>query len=285
MLKSSIITEDHYYIINKENIQIDLFDYVSSAIYIARKAGEELQNKFNSPDSINVTKHSRNIQTSCDLSSNTIITNELLVRYPSHNIKSEEDRTHSPFSWKYKSNYIWIVDPCDGTVNYYRGIPFYSVSIALAIDNEIVLGVVFDPVRDEMFWAVKGMGARLNNKRINVSSITSFKQATLGVDIYHSKNAINNEIELIRKLSSRVLITRSLYSGALELCYLAAGRLDIRIDDSYRPWDVAAGHLIAKEAGATVTNLFGVDWSIKSKSLLAATPKLHKKILNIIMAT
>jgi myo-inositol-1(or 4)-monophosphatase len=270
-------------IVFSDNFNSDLCGYLSSAISIARKAGCELKNKFNSPGSVKITKHVKNLQTSADLSSDAIITNEISKIFPTHNIKSEEDRSQTPFSWKYKSDFVWIVDPCDGTVNFFRGIPFFSVSIALSIKNEIVLGVVYDPLRDEMFSAVKGIGAKLNDRFIKVSNVTSFKEATLSIDIYHTKNAINNEINIIRRLSPRILVTRSLYSGALELCYLATGRLDIRIDESYRPWDVAAGYLIAKEAGATVTDLSGSIWGIKSRAIFAANPNLHKKVLNILI--
>jgi myo-inositol-1(or 4)-monophosphatase len=175
---------------------------------------------------------------------------------------------------------MWIVDPCDGTVNFISGVPFFAVSIALMFKSEIIIGVVYDPVRDEMFVARKDEGAFLNGQRIQVGTRRTLRYSTLGIDFAHRTSQIRQEIRIVERLAGEVQVVRSFYSGALELCYVSTGRIDIRIDDSYKLWDVAAGSLIAREAGARVTDLDGMHWGPRCLSIVAANQALHRQIMH-----
>lgn len=249
---------------------------------LAREAGEELKRRFDDPVSKSVTRKGSNLQTLADIKLNKLILKRIKRYYPNHEIKSEETADRPAFYWDYNSEYVWIVDPCDGTVNFASGIPFFSVSIALAYRTEVILGVVFDPIRNEMFGAEKTKGAMLNGNPINVSGEIVLEDATFGIDIAHNVNLIEQEFKILQGLASKVRVVRSFYSGALELCYVGSGRIDIRIDDSFKPWDIAAGALVALEAGARVTDLQNRDWTLKSKDILAANSTLHQLVIDAL---
>ena len=146
----------------------------------------------------------------------------------------------------------------------------------------MIIGVVYDPVRDELFSAEKTKGAILNGLPITVGRKRRLSEAAFGIDIYHDPRLIKRELELLDILANKVRVVRSFFSGALELCYLASGRIDIRIDDSYKPWDVAAGSLIAKESGAQLTDIYDRKWTLKSKTMLAANPILHQLVIRLL---
>jgi myo-inositol-1(or 4)-monophosphatase len=247
---------------------------------VAREAGEELRRRFDDPVLKRVTRKGVNLQTLADVKSNQLILKRIKRYFPNHEIKSEETADQPAFYWDYHSDYVWIVDPCDGTVNFASGIPFFSVSIALAYKSEVILGVVFDPIRNEMFSAEKTKGAMLNGNPINVSRENVLEDATFGIDIAHNIDLIEQEVKILRRIASKVRVVRSFFSGALELCYVGSGRIDVRIDDSFKPWDIAAGVLVASEAGARVTDLQNRDWTLKSKDILVANPTLHQLVID-----
>lgn len=257
-------------------------DFCEFAQGIAREAGEELRQSFMGSEKVQVTRKGINPQTLADIASNYAIQREIRRCFPSHDIKSEETNNKPAFDWNYKSDYIWIIDPCDGTVNFMTDIPFFSISIALAYKLEVILGVVFEPIRNEMFSAEKTKGAMLNGVHISAGKKGKLRNSTLGIDIFHDPSLIKQEIRILRILASKMRAVRSFYSGALELCYLATGRIDVRIDDSYRPWDVAAGSIIASEAGARVTDIKNRKWSLTAKTILAANPILHELVMDLI---
>jgi fructose-1,6-bisphosphatase/inositol monophosphatase family enzyme len=249
---------------------------------LCQRAGAELMNQFSN---FKITRAGRNPQTSADVFSNSIILEYIKKRYPHDLVISEEFGISSIAPRNFKQTRTWVVDPCDGTANFISGIPFYCVSIAiLDSDNQIVLGVVFNPISNELFSAAKGLGAFLNGTRIFVSNETNIGNATVGIDIGHDPILIEQETQIIKKIGPNVRVIRSFYSGALELCFVACSRIDIRIDDSYKIWDVAAGALIASEAGARITNLKGQPWSPfdKSRTLVAANPILTDKVIAMI---
>jgi myo-inositol-1(or 4)-monophosphatase len=249
---------------------------------LAREAGEELKRRFNDPMLKRVTRKGINLQTLADVKANKLILKSIKEYYPDHEIKSEETADRPAFNWNYNSEYVWIVDPCDGTVNFASDIPFFSVSIALAYRAEVIIGVVFDPIRNEMFSAEKTKGAMLNGNPISVSGENALADATFGIDIAHNVELFEREIKILRSLVNRVRVVRSFFSGALELCYVGSGRIDIRIDDSFKPWDIAAGALIALEAGARVTDLHNRDWTLNSKDILAANHTLHQLVIETL---
>ena len=141
--------------------------------------------------------------------------------------------------------------------------------------------MVYDPLRNEMFYAERNEGSVLNGMPIEVSRKKRLTESTFGIDIYHTPSLIKRELRILQILANKVQVVRSFFSGALELCYLSCGRIDIRIDDSYKPWDVSAGYLIAAESGARVTDMQNRKWTLKSKSLVAANPMLHHHLIDL----
>jgi myo-inositol-1(or 4)-monophosphatase len=269
---------------NAAIMKVDLTRLVKRTICTA---GRELERRFDSAIHTRITRHGINPQTVADIKANSIIIEAIRRRMPEHDIKSEETPGGSPFDWNGFSDYVWIVDPCDGTANFISHIPFFSVSVALAFKKEVIFGIVYDPIRKEMFTAEKGRGARLNGAPIGVGKETKLENATFGIDMGHNQGQIRQEISILRALAAKVRVVRSFYSGALELCYVACGRIDIRIDDSYKPWDVAAGALIAKEAGAQVTDLGNKKWKLTDdcRCLVAANRILHRKVVTLLSET
>ena len=178
----------------------------------------------------------------------------------------------------------WYVDPLDGTVNYAHNIPIFSVSIAYARNGVMTLGVVYDPMRDELFRAERGQGAWCNGRRLQVSRATELQQSLLVTGFpYDIWSTLRDNLEYYGRFAKRSQGVRRLGSAALDLCYAAAGRFDGYWELSVNPWDVAAGALIAAEAGAAVTNLNGKpDYITPPCSILAAPPAIYTKMLEIL---
>ena len=169
----------------------------------------------------------------------------------------------------------WIADPLDGTTNFLHGIPHWAVSIALEKDGEIVCGVVYDPIKDEMFWAEKGLGAYVNNRRLQVSGRSSIDRALLVVGDEKQDDFLSQLAAALPGCSG----FRRYGAAALDLCYVAAGRFDAFFESGPKAWDVAAGSLIVKEAKGIVTSMNGAKNDIYSGSFLASNPSIHTEIV------
>jgi myo-inositol-1(or 4)-monophosphatase len=177
-------------------------------------------------------------------------------------------------------DHVWYIDPLDGTVNYAHGIPFFSVSIAYQEKGELVLGVVYDPLREECFTAEAAKGAWLNGKPIRPSSATDLGHCLLTTGFpYSIRTNPNNNLDHYARLSLLTQGVRRLGSAALDCCYVACGRLDGYWENEIAPYDVAAGALIARQAGAVVTNLFGeADFLTPPLTILVAPPPIHAQL-------
>lgn len=173
---------------------VDYSDLAMFAGNLARDAGKQLMSQFHPLGNQLMTRKGDNPQTPADLASNKIILEAISHSFPSHAVKSEEIDDHPAFFWNYKSDYVWIIDPCDGTINYMSGIPLFSVSIALSYKMKVIIGIVYDPYRDEMFCAQQGKGATLNGIPLTVGQKTNLAEATFGIDIYHDPDLINTEL-------------------------------------------------------------------------------------------
>lgn len=180
------------------------------------------------------------------------------------------------------SRFRWIVDPLDGTVNYAHGFPFYCVSIALEIDGELAVGVVYDGERDELFSAVRGDGAHRDGRPITVSRETDPKRALLGTGFAYTGPDIQRNLEVFARALPRVQSIRRPGAAALDLCYVACGRLDGFWELSLQPWDVAAGVLIVREAGGAVTGAGSAPYRLHDPVLVASNGHLHAKLLDIL---
>jgi myo-inositol-1(or 4)-monophosphatase len=254
-----------------------MISYQSVAVQAARKAGEILKKQMGRRRTIGF-KGTVNLVTEMDILSEKIIVQEIERRFPDHAVLAEErSASQKP------SRFLWIIDPLDGTTNYAHGFPIFSVSIALAKDGEVVLGVVYDPSRDELFTAEKGRGARLNGRQIRVSSESKLTLSLLATGFPYDlrKSKINN-FDHFHNFAVRAQAVRRAGSAALDLCYVAAGRFDGFWEMKLGTWDIAAGSLMVSEAGGKVTNFLAQPLNLSGKHVLASNGKIHREMLRIL---
>ena len=222
---------------------------LETAIQSAREAGVLLTKEFGRKPDVNEF-HAHDIKLALDVESQELITKRLLGRFPDHALYGEEG-----IAGNQASEWQWIVDPIDGTVNYFYGLPHYCISIALrrkTAENpggEIQLGVIYDPSRDEMWETVKGGQSLLNGRTIRVSDRTELADCVVSIGFAKSKATINAGLQLLPKYVEKVRKCRMMGSAALDLAYVATGRLDAYIEQSVSLWDVAAGKLLVENAG------------------------------------
>ena len=227
----------------------DISAALETAIHAAREAGVLLKREFGRPPEVNETL-AHDIKLALDVESQDLITRRLLGRFPDHALYGEEG-----IAGNEHSEWQWIVDPIDGTVNYFYGLPHYCISIALRRQTgdesggEMQLGVIFDPQRDELWQTVRGGESLLNGRAIRVSERTEHSDAIVSIGFSKSKATINAGLQLLPKYVERVRKCRMMGSAALDLAYVATGRLDAYIEQSVSLWDVAAGKLLVENAG------------------------------------
>jgi len=239
----------------------------------ATGAGKILKKGFNRP--IRVTFKGRiNPVTDYDLKSEKYIVSSIARTYPHHEILAEEGTTTGR-----SSNYRWIIDPLDGTVNFSHGFPIYCVSIALEYEQKMIVGVVYDPERDELFSAARDNGAFLNGRRTHVSSEKRLGRALLATGFaYDIASTRRNNLGLFARMAKQAQGVRRPGSAAIDLCWLASGRIDGFWELNLYPWDTAAAALIVTEAGGTISRLDGRSYSIFDKDLLASNSRLHRSM-------
>ncbi|MQF99624.1 MAG: inositol monophosphatase [SAR202 cluster bacterium] len=242
----------------------------------ATRAGDTLIERFKEDKYISF-KGRADVVTDVDIDVERQIIAYLQSEYVGFGIHAEESQ---PIQGN--SGYTWVIDPLDGTRNYSLGIPFFSVVIALCREGEVIMGVTYDPIRKEMFHAVKGQGAFLNDEAINVSEKNNLQDALLGYDLGYVDADASKAIELILSLWPNIQGTRILGSAALGIAYASCGRLDLYFHHRLSPWDLASGILIAREANGIVTDKYSVDASLDSESIIVSNQGLHR---NFIRAT
>jgi len=241
-----------------------------TAVKAALAAGKILKKEFGKKVWVKV-KSKIDVVTKADKDADKAIVSIISKKYPEHKIVSEESK-HSK-----KSDYVWYIDPLDGTANFSSGIPFFSTSICLAYKGEIILGVVYDPLRNELFSAEKGKGAFVNGKRIRVSKESNLERAMIGADLGHVER--NKTLSKLIKADDIVRGQRILGSAALGLCYTACGRLNAYMAGHVFNWDIGAGTLIAGEAGGKVSDFKGKEWKLGEQTVFASNKTIHKKLL------
>ena len=251
---------------------------------LARRAGEILRADFNPRPGFGHQlqvdhKGEIDLVTDVDRRSEAFILEEIQRRYPSSRVLAEESGAQTG-----DECCIWYIDPLDGTVNYAHGVPIFSVSIAYQENGLLRLGAVYDPLQDELFSAEVGKGAALNGEPIRVAGETDLDQALLVTGFpYDVRENPENNLDNFTNFALKTQGVRRLGSAALDLCYVAAGRLDGFWEIRLNAWDVAAGGLIASEAGATVTNISGgLDFLSQPQSILAANPRLHPQMQAVL---
>jgi len=244
------------------------------AVVAARKAGEVLRVNFRQERQVRY-KGRANIVTDVDLQAEKALITFLRAEYPEHGILSEES---DPIDGS--SQYKWILDPLDGTNNYSFGIPFFSTVIALVRGEESMLGIVYDPLRDEMFSAVKGQGSALNGKSVSVSCKTKVDDALIGLDMGYIDEKGKSILGLMSRLWPDMYAYRILGSAALGMAYAACGRLDLYFHLLIYPWELAAGRLLVSEAGGMVTDWEGEPLKMGESSIIAANGDLHSDFMD-----
>ena len=220
-----------------------MINYLKTAVEAARAAGVLLKQNFGQALDVN-SFEAHDIKLDLDVRSQDLITGILLDRYPDHAIYGEEG-----IAGNADSPYQWIVDPIDGTVNYFYGIPHFCISIALRKEGQMILGVILDPMRNELWEVVAGGPALLNGQPIRVSTRTKLADAVLSVGFAKAKSTIDAGLPLFEKMVYRARKCRLMGSAALDLAYVASGRLDAYIESSVSLWDIAAGQLLVETAG------------------------------------
>lgn len=248
-------------------------------IQATREAGAIIQSYFHGSFSVTNKEGINNLVTEVDTKAESHIINIIRSNYPDHAIISEEaGALDTP------SEYKWIIDPIDGTVNFAHGIPICCVSIALTYRDELLLGAIYNPMMNEFFFAEKGMGASLNGVPISVSAKSDFRKACLvtGFPYKWPDNTKEHPIRVFERFILQGLPVRRLGSAAIDLCWVACGRFDGFWEYNLSPWDVAAGYLIVQEAGGKVTNFEGKPFSIYDKETLATNGLIHGAMLEKI---
>ena len=245
--------------------------YLDAAEKAARAAGKLLRKNFGRPQRVNAVA-AHDIKLEIDIQTQALITKLLLKEFPKHALYGEEGIVGDQ-----SSEHQWIVDPLDGTVNYFYGIPHFCVSIALRLRNEIMVGVIYDPIRREMWKAQKGETPKLNGDPVHVSDRADLAEAVVSVGLAKTGETIRANFPLLQQMVHRVRKCRVLGSAALDMAYVACGRLDAYIEQGISLWDIAAGWLLVENAGGTVDLRLREDMKDKY-SIVASNGVINLKL-------
>ena len=240
---------------------------------IARESGALLATYFEKRVAFEL-KGDFDLVTEADRASERLVVERLRSHFPSHSIVAEEGGGHDG-----RSGYRWYVDPLDGTTNFAHGYPIYNVTMALEQDGEMLVGVVFDPSRQEMFSAERGAGAYLNNRRIRVSAAKRLADSLVSTGFPSRKRHQNVNIHFYHQMAMATHGVRRGGSAAIDLAYVAGGRLDAFWEFGLNPWDMAAGTLLVTEAGGRCTDMNGGVHGMKSPHLLTDNGAIHEETL------
>ena len=253
--------------------------FLETAIEAARLGGKILMESLNDLESKQVQrKQEFDFVTQIDHRSEEAILKLIRERHPGHSILAEESGGS-----KEEQDYLWIIDPLDGTTNYLHGFPQFCVSIALEHRGRLDQGVVFDPLGQELFTASRGAGARLNDRRIRVSRQTTLEGSLLGTGFpFRGDYDLDTYLQTLRALIPKSAGVRRAGAAALDLAYVAAGRLDGFWEFGLEPWDMAAGVLLIREAGGLVTDADGDEHYMESGNIVTAPPKVLRELVKVI---
>jgi myo-inositol-1(or 4)-monophosphatase len=247
------------------------------AIRAAYGAGEVLKRHFGHLDRVK-KKGAIDLVTAADLESEKTIVKEIQSVFPDHTILAEESGLHHG-----RPENCWIVDPLDGTTNFAHNLPIFSISIAFSHDQETRLGIVFNPISGELFSATFGHGAQLNHRPIEVSSTPAMEESLLVTGFpYDLKDRIADLMQRFEHTLCACQGIRRLGSAALDLCYVACGHFDGFWEENLKPWDTAAGVLIAQEAGGTITDFKGGPFDLEGKQILATNGHIHQEMIGLL---
>jgi myo-inositol-1(or 4)-monophosphatase len=239
----------------------------------AKAGGDVLRESYGRVQSVRF-KGATDLVTEVDVRAEQTIVALLRSHFPTHQILAEEGSVGGD-----DPRHRWIVDPLDGTTNYAHGLRIFSVSVGYERDGKLAAGAVYDPSQDELFQAVAGGGATLNGQPISVSSTETLVRALLGTGFPYNRDLVPVALHQFAAVSMQAQAVRRAGSAALDCCWVAAGRFDGYWENVVNAWDVAAGALIAIEAGATVTDVHGAPFEVEAGSIMLATPAIHPLLL------
>lgn len=249
------------------------------AVTAARNASRIIMRSLGRVEAHHISEKNRNdFVTEVDKAAEKEIIATIQKNYPNHKIISEEAGTIEG-----DDTFVWIIDPLDGTTNFIHGIPHFSISIAVLYKGKIEHGVIYDPIRNELFVASRGDGARLNDRRIRVSSNIKVERSLIGTGFpFKNPENISIYLRIFSDMLSQVGGMRRAGSAALDLAYVAAGRFDGFWELGLSEWDMAAGILLIKEAGGLVSDVHGEEKCLETGNIIAGNPKIFKNLLQII---
>lgn len=249
------------------------------AVRAARSAGEIILRSSDNIGHLRIDQKGKNDYASeVDRSAEREIINIIRAAYPDHAILAEESGQHEG------NDFVWVIDPLDGTTNFLHGFPQYAVSIALKYKGRLEVGVIYDPLRDELFTAKRGGGAMLNNRRLRVTQQLTLKGALLGTGFpFKTDLHLKAYVDMFSSLTMECAGIRRAGSAALDLAYVAAGRLDGYWEIGVMEWDMAAGVLLIKEAGGVVTDFSFNDGYMQSGNLITGSPRMHQLMYQLIL--
>ena len=258
-----------------------LHPMLNVAIKAARAAGSLINRASLDLDLLKIsTKSPNDFVTEVDQKAEAIIIETLLGAYPGHAILAEESgRTHGAPD----SEYVWIIDPLDGTTNFIHGFPYYAVSIALAYRDQVQQAVVYDPTRNDLFYASKGRGAFLNDKRLRVSKRTRMSDALISTGFpFRKGDNFKRYMKMFEDISVSCAGVRRPGAAALDLCYVAAGNCDGFFETGLNPWDIAAGSLMITEAGGLIGNFTGESDYMYQREVMAGNPRIYAQMVSLL---
>lgn len=251
---------------------------IEDMIQISKKAGELIRNAFGKTHSIEFKTNELNLVTETDKASEKLITNFIKKKYPSHGILAEEGSESNK-----SAEYLWVIDPLDGTTNFAHGLPIFAVSIGLQKNDETIAGVVYDVMRDIVYSAEKNSGSFENGKRISVNKNGNLGHGMLVTGFpYDIRENPDKAFERFIAFLKHARAIRRLGSAAIDFCYVANGVFDGFWEVSLHPWDICAGKLIVEEAGGLVTNFDGNQIDIYTKRILATNGVVHQKMIDVM---
>jgi myo-inositol-1(or 4)-monophosphatase len=255
----------------------DLDQIQEVAVFAAREAGKYILKNVGKIKEVTHKEGLNNLVTDVDKASEKIIIGIIKDSFPGHSILAEESGREDA-----ASRITWVIDPIDGTINYEHGFPVFCVSIGVAFGDVIKIGAVYDPTRDELFYAQEGKGAFLNGRKINVSSRDKIQDSLVATGFpYNLEGRIRNFDNFKTMLGSARAVRRP-GSAAIDLSYIACGRLDGYWELGLSPWDTAAAQLLVKEAGGSVTTFYGGTYGIFEKEIVATNGKIHDEMLSLL---
>jgi myo-inositol-1(or 4)-monophosphatase len=259
----------------------NLHPMLNVAVKAARAAGAIINRAALDVEAVRVSqKQVNDFVTEVDHAAEEIIIETLLTAYPSHGIWAEESgKTHGAKN----SDFVWIIDPLDGTTNFIHGFPVYCVSIALAVKGKVEQACIYDPSRNDLFTATKGRGAYMNERRMRVSKRIDLRQCLISTGFpFRPGDNFNNYLRMMAEVMQRTAGLRRPGAAALDLAYVAAGFADGFFETGLSPWDVAAGSLLVTEAGGLIGNFSGDSDFLEQKECVAGNPKIYGQLVAIL---